>query len=364
MSRCLAILALGLCGAGYASLYQPDEPMAVPVGADGRGAALPFDEFKRRYVTLTNQLNPDLKKPNGEPTDRDKLLAQVKERRGKRNPSPDDTAALAADLLRFGNTDEALNVLKPLYDDRQRRGTRTYFVCSTLIHAHALRNEWDQALGYLPDLFDASLPAKVPGWTDAQRGWFKKLDEDYLPHYLMIRKAESEPSAKANVDEEKPTPLFPLPVKGQADPVRFANDSGQYEPGSLAKAERDKLPADALAITQQFLFWFPGDTRLYWLLAELYAADGKIDEAEKLFNEIAGSRRYSNRKLVMEHRTAIARMIEARQEAEKKAAENAMPISLRAVWIYFGVVVVIAAVAVMRALGKRRGGGIWHRCCG
>src|SRR5205823_3935266 len=51
--------------------------------------------------------------------------------------------------------------------------------------------------------------------------------------------------------------------------VRFIGPSGEYEAGKIADAERSKLPADAVAIVQQLLLWFPDDTRLLWLLGEL-----------------------------------------------------------------------------------------------
>ena len=120
------------------------------------------------------------------------------------------------------------------------------------------------------------MPAKVPGWTDPQRVWIAQLDQLYLPHYLHIRRTEAEARRRPAADDEKPTPLFPLPAKERpADPVRFVADDGRYQSGTIAAAERAKLPPDALAIvaSRKFLFWFPSDTRsCYWLLAELYAA--------------------------------------------------------------------------------------------
>jgi tetratricopeptide (TPR) repeat protein len=282
------------------------------------------------------------------------VLARIKTRQQARSLPPDEVAALAADLLRVGQFDEAVNRLKPLYDDRGRKGTRTYAVCAALVHAHAARGEWDQALNYLPDLFDAPVPAEVKGVTPAQRDWQAKLDRDYLPHYLHLRKAEA---ARRPVPEtEEPTPLFPLPAREHpTDPVRFVNDAGQYEPGKLAASERAKLPPDAVAVVQQFLLWFPTDTRLYWLLGELYAADGQLDEAWKVLEECAWSKQYGNRKVMMDHRTAVAGAIAARDQAAEQAREAAMPISLRTVLIYFGVVAAVGVLAVIRALARRGG---------
>ena len=177
------------------------------------------------------------------------------------------------------------------------------------------------------------------------RSAFAKLPTSNFPASFTNRKSP---------ETEEPTPLFPLPVKNKlSEPVRFANDSGQFEVGSLAKVEREKLPPDAVAIVQQLLLWFPTDTRLYWLLAELYASDGKLDEAQVIFEQCTWSRQYGNRKVLMEHRTAVATAIEARRLAEEEAAINAYPVSLRAIWVYFGVVIVIAGFAFLRVLSKR-----------
>src|SRR5699024_6930628 len=59
----LAVAAAALLPAGpvRASLYQPDDPMAVPVRPDGTADPLPFDEFQRRMAVLANTANPTLK---------------------------------------------------------------------------------------------------------------------------------------------------------------------------------------------------------------------------------------------------------------------------------------------------------------
>src|SRR5207244_13551603 len=83
-------------------------------------------------------------------------------------------------------------------------------------------------------------------------------------------------------------------VGGSTGPVRFVGESGQYEAGKLAATERAKLPAEALAIVQQLVIWLPEDTRLYWLLGELYNASGDIAAAARIFDECVGNvRRFS-----------------------------------------------------------------------
>ena len=273
----------------FASLYQPEEPMAVPVRPDGVGEPLPFEEVRQRMVTLANIGDPRPTTEGKPNRDRAKVLARVFAFQQDRKPTPDELAIHCVDLLRLGNTDpregdpglyvnKAVDLLAPRTRDR----VPNYFIHTTLAEVHAARGEFREAIEYHEAaLIDSEMPATVKGWTEPQRNWIKKLDSDYLPHYLRIRKAEMEVSARKSPETEEPTPLFPLPVKNKlSEPVRFANDSGQFEVGSLAKVEREKLPPDAVAIVQQLLLWFPTDTRLFWLLAELYAAEGKLDQAQ------------------------------------------------------------------------------------
>jgi hypothetical protein len=56
--------------------------------------------------------------------------------------------------------------------------------------------------------------------------------------------------------------------------IRYVGDSGAYEPGRLAAAERKKLPSDAVALVQQLALWLPADGVLLWQLAELANAHG------------------------------------------------------------------------------------------
>ncbi|MDB5306874.1 MAG: hypothetical protein JWO38_1076 [Gemmataceae bacterium] len=362
----VAVVVVVATGPGRASLYQPEDPMTVPVGPDGAGP-LPFDEFKRRLVSLTNAANPKLKDENGRNSDRERVLARVKARQLARDLPADATAALAGDMLLLGNTDPAgeadpglyVNKALDLLIRRSRERAPNYFVFTTLAQAHAARGEWAEAVTYHDAaLIDCEMPAKVKGWTDAQRDWLAKLDQTYVPHYLRIRKAEAEGRPRPAPETEDPTPLFPLPGKDQpAAPVRFVTDAGGYEPGALAEAEAAKFPPDAGAIVQQLLLWFPSDTRLYWLLAELYAVDGQFGAAQKIMDECVGGRQYGNRKALMEHRGAVTTAAEAQRKAAEQAAEAAVPLSLHMVWVYFAVVALVGVFAAVRAVGRRRRGG-------
>ena len=347
----LAVVA----GAGRASLYQPDDPMAIPVG-EGRPQPLPFGEFKRRLSVLLNAL---LEPKKGEPDnpDRKAFLDRIAARE-KKKLSAADTAALAADLLRVGRSDEALNRLEPRVRDRQQN----YFVLSTLGTVHAARGSWDDAINYqTASQIDAEMPETVPGLTKPQRDWWAKLDRDVVPHYYKLCRQTAKahaglaPAERDRLDKaEEPLGLFPLPDRSQPNktPVRFVNDAGEYEPGVLAEAERAKLPPDAVPILQQLILWYPGDPRLYWLLAEVYAAEDNLDAALTILDECAASRQFANRDVLMAHRSALREAIEAR----KPPPPPPVPISMKTVWIYFGAVGLVAVFAFVRAM-MRRGKG-------
>lgn len=336
-----------------AALYAPDDPMAVPVRPDGTAEPFPFDEFRRRFAYLSNLADPR-PGPDGQPNpDRAKVLARVKARPPAK--TADEHAAACADLLRLGNSDggffvnDALNRIVPVTSGR----SATYFALSTRAMLHAAQGDWRQAQESQFTARDYPLPPLVKGWTDDQRKWQFGFDDAYLLHYFHLRQLDAEAKPRPAPEAEEPTPLFPLAAKGGPGAVRFVTDGGGFEPGRLAAAEKAKLPPDAVAVTQQLLLQFPGDTRLYWLLAELYAADGKLDESLKLFDECAWSRQYGNRRALMDHRAAVAAAVAARDAESDRLEAEKYPISLRTVFIYFGVVVLVGVLALVRAMWKR-----------
>jgi hypothetical protein len=354
-------VVLFLAVPAVASLYEPTEANIVPVKADGVPEPMAFDDFQSRFVTLSNIANP---KPNekGEPNrDRARVLERVKA--FHKGGNADDLAAHTADLLRVSGgdplyLDKAIDLLMP----HTRERNPNYFLLMTLVHVHLARGDTRQAVMLQEEaFFDVKMPPAVKGWTPQQRNWIETVDRDWLGHYLRIRLAEKE--SPVPPDREEPTPLFPLPAKDHtASPLRFVNAAGEYEPGNLAPAERAKLPPDAIPIVQQLLLWFPSDTRLYWLLAELYAADGQLSEADTIFYQCTWGRQFGNRRVLMEHKGAVLAALEARRKAEEQARIDAYPINLKVVWYYFAAVVLVAAVAFVRSRTKRAGGS--RPCCG
>jgi hypothetical protein len=353
-----SVVGLALvAGPGRASLYSPEAPFAIPF-EDGKPSQLPFDEFKRRRAVLRNAtIEPKL----GEETnpDRKAFLDRIEKRMPKGTEAEKERSlkkmpvievvALAGDLLHVGQTDRALNLLVP----RSRRPD--YLVFSTLAHVYAARGEWAEALRYHTEArLDTEMPADLKGLSKPQRDWWDKLDADYVTWMYRVRAGEAPPAPltakerEQREEAEEILPLFPLPGEDgkPRPPVRFVNDAGEYQPGVIAASEKAKLPPDAIAVVQQLILWFPRDTRLYWLLAELYAAENDLDSAVAILDECAWGLGYGNRKLLMDHRTAVRAAIDARPKPES-------PISMRTILLYFGGVGVIVAFAVGRVILKR-----------
>ena len=74
-------------------------------------------------------------------------------------------------------------------------------------------------------------------------------------------------------------------------------------------------------------------------------------------DECVASGRYSNRKVLMQHREAVTKVANVEQpqaEEQTPPPPEAVPFSMRTVGIYFGVVAAIALFALVRAVTKKR----------
>lgn len=157
-------------------------------------------------------------------------------------------------------------------------------------------SEYQQAIDNLTDAL-ARWPKSWEALSDSQRQFLQAMywteenfvrcrnAEDYFLRLLRSRRRE----AASSKTPEDVDPLFVANDQG----VLYVSESGEFEPGKLAEAERAKLPEKsidrALQVTQQLLVWLPLDTRLYWQLGELYAARGKPQDlraARKIFDEL------------------------------------------------------------------------------
>src|SRR5947209_2972405 len=278
-TRLQRAMLIALCpGPTAAGLYSPDETPPFEAKEGAEADALPFATFRILMADLTSI---------GMPASRlgMELTARVDRRIGK-DPaelSPADLAGLTYDLIRLGRVEQAFNILQKLTRNPRQAG---FLPLTHLARIHQGRGEWPEAYEHeYSALRDYPFPESFPNHTKAQLEWFHRVERDYYLPFLRHRPEEAR-QQKVMVSEPV-DPLFPAPRKGEApasrQPVEYVGESGHYEAGTIAAAQRAKLPPDALAIVQQVVLWAPEDSRLYWQLGELYNAQGDLEAAAEVF---------------------------------------------------------------------------------
>ncbi len=292
------ILTIGICllpaARAQAGVYNLAEPVAGPAASGQAGQAMAFPDFRNRLVELIQVGNAQVENPlrTHYLTRRDEL--ERKHRRG--SLTTEEAIDLSAYLIRLKQYDAAVDLLTPLARERARDN---FFVISNLITAHFLNGQLLLASGYLFQV-EKSRPPAQGTINQAQADWFARV-EPYFWKLIKLRRGESRSASRGSRSSPTLDRLFD---------VQFVGESGQYEPGKLAAAERAKLPKDALAIVQQLVLWLPDDTRLYWLLGELLNAQGDLAGANVVFGECRDNRRFDAQELQQHHRVikeALAR---------------------------------------------------------
>jgi hypothetical protein len=172
-----------------------------------------------------------------------------------RKLTADEIADLGALWIRLGEIEKALEVLRT----GEREHPQRYAIISNLGTAWQLYGDLERAADCLRQAV-----ILAPG----------KLQKAEELHLRLLRSRLRE--AKGNQDLD---PLFE---------IQFVGESGQWEPGKLAGAQRKKLPGEAVALVQQLCLWMPADARLLWQLGELANAHGDVKIAAELFESCVG----------------------------------------------------------------------------
>jgi tetratricopeptide (TPR) repeat protein len=260
---------------------------------------------------------------------------------------------LSADLIRLGQYEEAIRLLS-----WAERGERPrVLLLGNLATANQLAGNLDRARSALEQLQDA-WPQQWPGLGTEQLAWYRQVERYHLKLVrLRGREIQRLPGRRRLPDQVDA--LF-----GPVDsPVRFVSESGKYEPGRIAAAERKKLPGNAVAVVQQLLIWLPDDTRLYWLLGELLNAQGDVTDAATVLDDCMFMPRGNFSDLV-EHRRLLkeARPAEAAMDFLPQPAPAAAPTTgwaprtgqLVLVGTLAGLVVLLLGYLQVRELRRRR----------
>jgi len=305
-------------GSATAGVYSSVEGPPFDFDDDGLPKSLPSSGFHSRLADVLDALIA----PNGQAPRPESLrgkyvaLYQSLSKRPNDELTSDELRDLSAAMLRLGKISEAIERLRPLSRDRRA----TFFTGTHLAHADASAGQWFEAME-AQQVARSEFPSEIEGFTPAQVAWYKKVEREYYLKWLQGRTREQR-GGVGRVEE----------VDDLFGGVRFVGESGDYEPGTIAAAERAKLPPDALAIAQQLSLWSPGDTRLYWLVGELLNADGDVAGAAMVFDACVGdSRRFQNPTL-SEHRRTLKEYLLAKDEERRKTEEEAWKPDESRVW--------------------------------
>jgi tetratricopeptide (TPR) repeat protein len=257
-----------------AGVYNTAEPDQGPASVEGSVSDLYIDRFLDVFLGLSNisnELQGSEKRVH--------YLAKKDELERKLQAgaiSLEERVNLSAYLQRLRKYDEASQVLEPAVAE----GQKNFMIFANLATAQEQAGRSDRAIYYQTQLLKF-WPAQRPGFTQEHLDWYQKV-ETYYQDLLKLRQRET--ALQGGARPRSPTSLDDL-FKQE---VHFVGESGKYEAGKLAAKERAKLPKDAVAIVQQLLVWTPDDTRLLWLLGELYNSQGEISAADKIFNICGG----------------------------------------------------------------------------
>src|SRR5260221_3068354 len=169
----------------------------------------------------------------------------------KANPSADDRADLGALYVRLGQAAKAVEVLRPA----QRQHPDHFRIAANLGTAWQLYGDLNQAAEGLRQAVHLAPPK------------LRAIEELHLK-LVRVRKQEAgKPGALDNLFD-----------------VRFIGEKGTWQPGGWAAAQREKLPADALAQLQQLALVLPADGRLLWQLGEFANAFGDVRTAAAILD--------------------------------------------------------------------------------
>jgi tetratricopeptide (TPR) repeat protein len=283
-------------GPAWGGLYIPGEEPDF-VSTDGKVQEFAFDQFR---IKLNDVLSIVVDKTVSEPRKQYLKRAADLRARNMERQSPADLVSFGECLVRLGDLEKSFLA----YHTAARRDPRSFLALSGLAAVHQMRGELLQARETQRDALSLR-PKQLPGMSPAQSAWLLSVEQ----RFAELQKGRlREAREKTPLSDLAPDDLFG---------VTFVGNSGAYEAGTIADHDRSKLPADAVAVVQQLLLWFPHDARLVWLLGELYNTTGQMREALTLFDDCMFVRSFQTAQL-REHKRIVQERLEQISAAEQQ----------------------------------------------
>lgn len=363
------ILALTMGFSGviplHAGVYNTSEGTHGVEGMLGRTPPEFVRSFRPALIELRNIASPKVE--NDYPLRKRYILQEQLAGRAPPALTTEQKLNLGAVFIRRGKANEAVNLLGPL----ARQEPKNFLVQSNLATAYQMLGETQRAADTLTDALDAWPKDwqelgedRKPffssiGWTEAESNLYRPR-EVYQLKLLRLRKKEGPKATVETVDA-----LF---ADNEGKPVRFVGESGKFEVGTIARAEKAKLPRDAIDNVQQLLLWLPGDLRLYWLLGELYNAEGGNDNirvAKIIFEELGSGFGGFNfrapefdehRKVLRDHEVTDDKSGQVKLDDPGKPKDDQPRYNMRSLVVGFGTGFVVAIFTMwqIREIRRRR----------
>ena len=236
-----------------------------------------------------------------------------------------------------------------------------------------------------PPQLDSEMPSGVLGLSKVQRDWWEKLDRDYVPHYYRLRLKESaeDRREKSRADTRETgrdrRGLSALPGPGPRQPAsatgplrqrrrRVSAGGARRGRGGQAPTRRhpDRPATSPLVPHREPVVLAAGRTLrgrggLHGVV-EVLPVDflGPCLRQPQSVHGSSPGRRGLRHALAQPRKASADEPLLAQAPATDSCLEPAEkpPISMRTIWIYFGVVGVIGLFAFIRAMSRRvRGDG-------
>jgi hypothetical protein len=241
----------------------------------------------------------------------------------------EDRLQASAVLIRRRKFKEAEEVLRPIaMREAERDNIPLQSNFATAFHLSGnLQSAVDTLHAVVNDVWKKTRWEELPearrealeriGWHQAAYEQYRDCDAAYL-RLVRLRLREQLAKKTPTGVVQPPDALFE--TGDPPRPVQFAGENGEYTAGRIP----DPLPKNALGIVQQLVVWLPDDLRLYWLLGDVYNAQGDpagILGAYQIFSELSKMEPLSD-----EVRNLLKRRVAAlevrKNELERAQLEN------------------------------------------
>lgn len=213
----------------------------------------------------------------------DRLLTE----KNQRSLKPIELADLGALLLRLGQTETAIDILRPA----AVQYPHDFALQANLGSAWHLAGNWADAAEHLRQAVKLAPPE------------LKSLESLHLK-LVLFRSRQASPTGLDT--------LFDL---------KFTTIGGQHRLGRITQEEREKLPKDMVAITQKLALSFPNDAKLLWQLGEQSALFGDLVSASMLLDLCVGEYAMADTELRKSRQAILAALESVIPVPQTKAQE-------------------------------------------